>query len=177
MSGEGGQQPAAGERQADLAPISLLEAIRNEAKTWEKLAPRYGVDNPDPPLEGQSLCDVRVSRRGRRSPCAGTAPRRGSTRRDRVRRDSRARTTAVGLGPHHAQPRAAERRGSRRTHEYRPIAGRGTLDRNRTDGKKNVAARDGKSSTRSVTETANSRQLAGLPRSRPHSAGWSATIR
>jgi hypothetical protein len=49
MSGEGGQQPAAGERQADLAPISLLEAIRNEAKTWEKLAPRYGVDNPDPP--------------------------------------------------------------------------------------------------------------------------------
>ena len=32
-----------------LAPISLLEAIRNEDKTWEKLAPRYGVTNPDPP--------------------------------------------------------------------------------------------------------------------------------
>jgi hypothetical protein len=50
MSGESGEPPAAaGERQADLAPISLLEAIRNENKTWEKLAPRYGVTNPDPP--------------------------------------------------------------------------------------------------------------------------------
>ena len=27
----------------------MLEAIRNEDKTWEKLAPRYGVTNPDPP--------------------------------------------------------------------------------------------------------------------------------
>jgi len=50
MSGESGQPPAAaGERQADLVPIPLLEAIRNEDKTWEKLAPRYGVTNPDPP--------------------------------------------------------------------------------------------------------------------------------
>jgi hypothetical protein len=49
MSGESGQPPAAGERQADLALIPLLEAIRNEEKTWEKLAPRYGVTNPDPP--------------------------------------------------------------------------------------------------------------------------------
>ena len=32
-----------------LASISLLEAIRNEDKTSEKLAPRYGVTNPDPP--------------------------------------------------------------------------------------------------------------------------------
>src|SRR5271156_525102 len=49
MSGENGAQPAAGECPADLAPISLLEAIRNKDKTWEKLAPRYGVTNPDPP--------------------------------------------------------------------------------------------------------------------------------
>ena len=50
MSGESGEPPAAaGERQADLAPIPLLEAMRNEDKTWEKLAPRYGVTNPDPP--------------------------------------------------------------------------------------------------------------------------------
>jgi hypothetical protein len=49
MSGESGQPPAAGERQADLAPIPLLEGIRNEDKTWEKLARRYGVTNPDPP--------------------------------------------------------------------------------------------------------------------------------
>src|SRR5215469_11776110 len=33
----------------DLAPISLLETIRDDDKTWEKLAPRYGVTNPDPP--------------------------------------------------------------------------------------------------------------------------------
>src|SRR5271155_1230346 len=50
MSGEGDEPPAAiGERQSGLAPISLLEAIRNEDKTWEQLAPRYGVTNPDPP--------------------------------------------------------------------------------------------------------------------------------
>src|SRR5215468_6464115 len=50
MSGESGQPSAAGDRQTDdLAPIPLLEAMRNEAKTWEKLAPRYGVSNPDPP--------------------------------------------------------------------------------------------------------------------------------
>jgi hypothetical protein len=49
MSGESGQPPAAGERQAELAPIRLLEAMRNDDKTWEKLAPRYGVTNPDPP--------------------------------------------------------------------------------------------------------------------------------
>lgn len=50
MSGESGQPlAAAGERQADLAPIPVLETIRNEEKTWEKLAPRYGVTNPDPP--------------------------------------------------------------------------------------------------------------------------------
>jgi hypothetical protein len=42
--------PAAADgRQAGLAPIPLLEAIRNEDKTWDKLAPRYGVTDPDPP--------------------------------------------------------------------------------------------------------------------------------
>jgi hypothetical protein len=48
MSG-GAPPAAAGERQADLAPISVLEAIRTDDKTWVKLAPRYGVTNPDPP--------------------------------------------------------------------------------------------------------------------------------
>lgn len=44
------QPPAAADGcQADLAPIPLLEAIRNEDKTWDKLAPRYGVTKPDPP--------------------------------------------------------------------------------------------------------------------------------
>lgn len=50
MSRESGQPPAAAhERRLDFAPIPLLEAIRNADKTWEKLAPRYGVTNPDPP--------------------------------------------------------------------------------------------------------------------------------
>jgi hypothetical protein len=50
MSEDSDAPPAiGGERQADLAPIPLLEAIRNEDKTWDKLAPRYGVTNPDPP--------------------------------------------------------------------------------------------------------------------------------
>lgn len=48
--GDSGEPPAvAGDRRADLASIPLLEAIRNDDKTWEKLAPRYGVTNPDPP--------------------------------------------------------------------------------------------------------------------------------
>ena len=46
MSGKGGQSDG---DQIDLAPIPLLVALRNDDKTWEKLAPRYSVTNPDPP--------------------------------------------------------------------------------------------------------------------------------
>ena len=50
MSEENDQPPgAAAGCQVDLSPIALLEGIRNQDKTWEKLAPRYGVTNPDPP--------------------------------------------------------------------------------------------------------------------------------
>jgi hypothetical protein len=50
MSGASGRPPAApGEGRVGIAPIPVLEAVRNEDKTWEKLAPRYGVTNPDPP--------------------------------------------------------------------------------------------------------------------------------
>jgi hypothetical protein len=50
MSSEGSQPAAAaGGRHSDFAPIPLLEGIRNEDKAWEKLAPRCGVTNPDPP--------------------------------------------------------------------------------------------------------------------------------
>jgi hypothetical protein len=33
----------------ESAGISLLETLRNGNQTWERLAPRYGVTNPDPP--------------------------------------------------------------------------------------------------------------------------------
>jgi hypothetical protein len=33
----------------DQGRIALLEEICNEDKTWEVLAPRYGVTNPNPP--------------------------------------------------------------------------------------------------------------------------------
>jgi hypothetical protein len=50
MSSESSQPAAAASgRQSGFAPIPLLEGIRNEDKTWEKLAPRCGVTNPDPP--------------------------------------------------------------------------------------------------------------------------------
>ena len=51
MSEQDAQAAAAADGgQLDLAPIPLLEAIRDKQdKTWEKLAPRYGVTNPDPP--------------------------------------------------------------------------------------------------------------------------------
>src|SRR5205823_1831739 len=34
---------------AELSPIPLLDAIQDEGGTWEELAPRHGVANPDPP--------------------------------------------------------------------------------------------------------------------------------
>ena len=37
------------ESDANLHPITLLEAIRSEEKAWDVIAPRYGVTNPDPP--------------------------------------------------------------------------------------------------------------------------------
>jgi hypothetical protein len=50
MIAEGTEAPAAArECQVDTAPIPLLQAIRNEDKTWDKLAPRCGVTSPDPP--------------------------------------------------------------------------------------------------------------------------------
>lgn len=49
MSGSQPSAAAAAERKAEPAPIPLLETLRDEAKTWEKLAPCYGVTNPDPP--------------------------------------------------------------------------------------------------------------------------------
>ncbi len=51
MNGESRQPSAAADGcQVDHpSPIPLLETIRNEDKTWDKLAARYGVTNPDPP--------------------------------------------------------------------------------------------------------------------------------
>jgi hypothetical protein len=39
--------------------IALLEAARNQDKTWESLAPRYGVTNPNPPWKTSltAMCD------------------------------------------------------------------------------------------------------------------------
>jgi hypothetical protein len=50
MSGKSGDSPdAANRREVALSRIAVLEAVRNEGKTWNELAPRYGVINPDPP--------------------------------------------------------------------------------------------------------------------------------
>jgi hypothetical protein len=39
--------------------IPLLETTRNQDKTWEALAPRYGVTNPNPPWKTSlaAMCD------------------------------------------------------------------------------------------------------------------------
>jgi hypothetical protein len=44
---------------ADLRRIALLEALRNLEKTWDVLAPRYGVTNPNPPWKTSlvAMCD------------------------------------------------------------------------------------------------------------------------
>jgi hypothetical protein len=44
----------------DLSRIELLEAIRSqEGKTWDVLAPRWGVTNPEPPWKTSlvAMCD------------------------------------------------------------------------------------------------------------------------
>jgi hypothetical protein len=43
----------------DFNRIALLEAIRSQGKTWDELAPRYGVTNPDPPWKTSlvAMCD------------------------------------------------------------------------------------------------------------------------
>jgi hypothetical protein len=43
----------------DSARIALLEALRNQEKTWNVLAPRYGVTNPIPPWKTSLIatCD------------------------------------------------------------------------------------------------------------------------
>lgn len=43
----------------DLDRIALLEALRNQEKTWNVLAPRYGVTNPNPPWKTSliAMCD------------------------------------------------------------------------------------------------------------------------
>jgi len=46
MKEESGGSPGAA---PGLASVRLLEAIRSDGTTWDELAPRYGVTNPDPP--------------------------------------------------------------------------------------------------------------------------------
>ena len=43
----------------ELGRIALLEDLRNAEKTWEVLAPRYGVTNPNPPWKTSltAMCD------------------------------------------------------------------------------------------------------------------------
>jgi hypothetical protein len=43
----------------DFSRIALLEAIRSQRKTWDVLAPRYGVTNPNPPWKTSltAMCD------------------------------------------------------------------------------------------------------------------------
>ena len=50
MSGKTVLGPAASDAPgAQISPIPLLDAIQDEGRPWQELAPRYGVANPDPP--------------------------------------------------------------------------------------------------------------------------------
>ena len=60
MSGEsGGTQGQTEGQYVDPHRIALLESIRNEDQTWDKLAPRWGVTNPEPPWKVclEATCD------------------------------------------------------------------------------------------------------------------------
>lgn len=50
MNGKTVLGPAASDAPgAEISPIPLLDAIQDEGRPWQELAPRYGVANPDPP--------------------------------------------------------------------------------------------------------------------------------
>src|SRR5437016_14454544 len=50
MSGKTVLGPAASDAPgAEISPIPLLDAIQDDGRPWQELAPRYGVANPDPP--------------------------------------------------------------------------------------------------------------------------------
>ena len=55
----GGTQEEAEGQYVDLRRIALLESIRDDDKTWVKLAPRWGVTNADPPWKVclEATCD------------------------------------------------------------------------------------------------------------------------
>ena len=61
MSGSNvGIQEQAEGHYVDLRRIELLESMRNEDQTWVKLAPRWGVTNPEPPWKVclDATCDA-----------------------------------------------------------------------------------------------------------------------
>jgi hypothetical protein len=51
-------------RLLDPAPIQILEQTRHRSHTWDELAPRYGVTNPDPPWKTtlQATCECLAAR-------------------------------------------------------------------------------------------------------------------
>lgn len=50
MSEKISPDPAAADASgAELSPIELLDTLQEEGRTWEELAPQYGVASTDPP--------------------------------------------------------------------------------------------------------------------------------
>jgi len=61
MRGESGAVQGQAEGQyVDLSRVELLESLQSEDQTWEKLAPRWGVTNPEPPWKVclDATCDA-----------------------------------------------------------------------------------------------------------------------
>ena len=61
MSGANGAVQGQAEGQyVDLGRVELLESLQNEDQTWEKLAPRWSVTQPEPPWKVclDATCDA-----------------------------------------------------------------------------------------------------------------------
>jgi len=60
MSESGAIQGQAEGQYVDLSRVELLESLQTVDQTWEKLAPRWGVTNPEPPWKVclDATCDA-----------------------------------------------------------------------------------------------------------------------
>jgi hypothetical protein len=128
MSGRTVLGPAASDAPgAEISPIPLLDAIQDEGRPWQELAPRYGVANPDPPWKVTLYAIFECLSAGGALPSLERRHIEDRLGETIYGRTPDPRTTASGPGRYAAAPRHPERRGPRPPHGCGPRSARKLL--------------------------------------------------